>query len=116
MNTPEGFEVISEGMEHGIEWVTALAPLYNAVNGYVKVPEGHPWHGLDYEEVNNLMDYDCPGGLTYSEGGWIGFDTLHVGDYWPEMGGCKYPGAKKWTPEMVAEEARKLARKVSEIR
>ena len=114
MSNPDMWEALERGTEDGIEWLTAQAPLYGAVNGYVKVPESHPWYGKGYDEINNLMDYDCPGGLTYSEGGWIGFDTLHLMDYWPGMDFRPYPGATHWTPEQVAEEARKLARKVAE--
>lgn len=55
-------------------------------NGYIGVPPGHPWHGLDYDDV----PADVHGGLTYSEDRapkeapdgfwWLGFDTLHSGD------------------------------------
>ncbi len=64
--------------------------------GYVAVPPGHPWHGMDYNEV----PADVHGGLTYGgkcEGAichvpksgepdnvfWIGFDTAHSGDVSP---------------------------------
>ena len=36
------------------------APLYGAISGYVKIPEGHHWHGLDYD----AFDVDVHGGLT----------------------------------------------------
>lgn len=65
-------------------------------NGYVAVPQGHPWFGLDYDDI----EADVHGGLTYaSEGGqgfgprdskgmWVvGFDTAHYNDTiarWPE--------------------------------
>lgn len=56
--------------------------------GYVRIPEGHPWHGLHYDDI----DVACHGGLTYSRadvpcegetepgGWWIGFDCAHAGD------------------------------------
>ena len=44
--------------------MTCAAPLWGAVNGYVKIPAGHHWHGLGYDEI----DVEAPGGLTYSEG------------------------------------------------
>ena len=66
-------------------------------NGYVAIPVGHPLHGKDYLEIDNI---DVNGGLTYSEpydekrdpieavGMWIvGFDTLHSWDTierWPD--------------------------------
>ena len=50
--------------------------------GYVRVPEGHPFHGLHYDRC----DVDAWGGLTYSgdiegeDGWWLGFDMAHYGD------------------------------------
>lgn len=105
--------LIEHGVEHGIHWVTCRAPLYGAANGYVKIPEDHPWHGLGYDDI----DVRVHGGLTYGGGdGWVGFDCLHYGDYWP--GQEKYGLAlghadTEWTDEMVAEETRELARKVA---
>jgi hypothetical protein len=72
--------------------------------GYVGVPEGHPWWGLDYTEIP--VDVGVHGGLTYAshceEGGdksatichvpapgepdnvwWLGFDCGHFMDYQP---------------------------------
>ena len=64
-------------------------------NGYVRIPEGHPFYGKEYNEI----DVSVHGGLTFSEhvtitdgdvlpeGFWIGFDTFHHGDdsiYWTE--------------------------------
>lgn len=61
--------------------------LYGYGCGYVGVPEGHPWHGMEYDD---LRDVDVHGGLTWSENyirgdeeagwWWVGFDTSHVGD------------------------------------
>jgi hypothetical protein len=69
-----------------------------ALCGYVAVPPGHPWHGVDYEKV----DAPAHGGLTYSdrcqENGfvchtpqegepaevwWLGFDCAHANDLSP---------------------------------
>lgn len=65
-------------------------------NGYVIIPENHPFHGVDYDTINNFVNVH--GGLTYSQsvtssvvqtfeldeddlGKWmIGFDTAHSGD------------------------------------
>lgn len=112
MSAPVGMSALAEGVENGIEWATCRAPLYGAVNGYVRVPEGHPWHDLDYDQI----DVEAPGGLTYAKGCWIGFDTLHIHDYWP---GCPdfmdSDYATHWTAEMVADEARALARRVAAV-
>jgi hypothetical protein len=72
--------------------------------GYVGVPEGHPWHGKGYDDI----DAEVHGGLTYSdqceeierpEEGichipgpgepdnvwWLGFDCAHFMDLVPSM-------------------------------
>lgn len=104
------YEIIESGVENGIEWETRRAPLYGAVNGYAHIPVGHPWHGLDYDEI----DVRVHGGLTFGDGEWIGFDTLHYGDYWPEIPYGLDASDIEWTPAMVAEQTRRLARQVAE--
>lgn len=58
--------------------------------GYVGVPVGHKFHGLDYSD-SRLPDLECHGGLTYAnkwgdeypadpELWWFGFDCAHLGD------------------------------------
>jgi len=63
-------------------------------NGYVRICEGHPFYGKEYDEI----PVDVHGGLTYSaltvddgkfftKGFWIGFDTAHHSDTllkWPK--------------------------------
>ncbi|SLF32685.1 Uncharacterised protein [Mycobacteroides abscessus subsp. bolletii] len=106
---------IETGQVDGIEWATVEAPLYGAVNGYVRVPEGHPWFGLDYEAI----DVEVHGGLTYGAvgiaGHWIGFDTLHGGDIWPGNPGYqpRAPFDVNWDADMVARETKKLAAAVA---
>ena len=57
------------------------------LNGYVSVPNGHPCHGMDYNDVNDLVSVH--GGLTYSEkldrDKKFGFDTGHAGDLSPGL-------------------------------
>lgn len=107
---------IAHGVEDGIEWATRPAPLYGAINGYVRLPEGHPWRMLADIQFTDQPDVDVNGGITYGvdKDGWIGFDTLHAGDYWPGMRDTPGYYDTRWTPDMVAEEARKLARQVAE--
>lgn len=53
--------------------------------GYVLVPEGHPLHGVGYDDANDTGVY-AHGGLTFAgslEGDgnwWLGFDMAHYGD------------------------------------
>ncbi len=63
------------------------------LNGYVGIPEGHPW----FRVVDTCCsDVDVHGGITYAEPRppkdvpdtdgrwwWIGFDTGHAGDFMP---------------------------------
>ena len=45
--------------------------------------------------------------LTYKNGAWIGFDTQHAWDSWPEMPYSSGPGNTLWTSELVAVNARR---------
>lgn len=82
-------------------------------NGYVILPVGHKYHGVDYNDI----DVDVHYGLTFSaevtddlimhwsnelresdKGGWIiGFDTVHYGDT-----------LERWPKEAVQAEADRL--------
>lgn len=84
-------------------------------NGYVAIPEEHPYYGKHYTDVDNI---DINGGLTYSspymagrdpleaDGMWIfGFDTLHPFDTrqrWP-------------THDSVLKEANELKRQLMDV-
>ncbi|PKY89716.1 hypothetical protein CYJ57_03130 [Falseniella ignava] len=71
----------------------------NVLCGYVKLPENHPYIGLDLYDImhvnNPLYELDVHGGVTfadYIEGGCahvgdyaIGFDCAHAGDYVPRF-------------------------------
>ena len=123
--------IIDEGVERGLRWVTAAAPLAGAVNGYVELPEDHPWLGHELQSLEG-PDIDVHGDITFgpTTERWIGFDTLHAGDVWPsgpdtseetamvrsmlaafEMRGT---ASRTWTTEAVAEETRKLAVQAAE--
>lgn len=78
--------------------------------GYVRVPEGHPWHGRDCEEIDSApTDGLAFGGLTWSgtmrdrlgPGWWIGWDTAHGTRPWD------------WPQKRVTAETRRLARRVA---
>jgi hypothetical protein len=79
--------LLSEGEAYGFQWVVA----HNTMGyrcGYIRLPENHPWHGCDYDNIKASVH----GGLTFSEpdkscdapgpdsGWWIGFDCSHAGD------------------------------------
>lgn len=77
--------IVGHGTHAGIPWVARRVPggewMGNPVNGYIKIPEGHPWSLTD-----DYVDTGVPWGeITYRSGasGWIGFDTGHDGQWWP---------------------------------
>jgi hypothetical protein len=102
--------------------------------GYVGVPKGHPWHGLDYTASPELDAVEVHGGLTFAsrcqhpedeatgvchvvEDGddddvwWLGFDCAHYGDCSP--GYQMFDGSYK-TAEYIRFECANLARQVIE--
>ena len=101
----------------GINCMTQLGPF--TINGYVELPENHPW--LDKGDLQDFNDVDVHGGITYHEGRVIGFDTNHLGDgnhpdaeladrdqFFPSQ--TYYGGAVHiWTWEEVEAETRHLA-------
>lgn len=68
---------------HGVLCAIGINPCRPALNGYARLPQGHPWAGLTYDE-GHLQAVPVHGGLTYGtdEYGWVGFDTGHLGDRW----------------------------------
>ncbi|MBD3941974.1 hypothetical protein IF188_09730 [Microbacterium sp. NEAU-LLC] len=102
-------QALDRGVEAGIEWATLRAPVYGAVNGYVRLPDDHPWRAIADLQASGI---DAHGGITYGvdEDGWIGFDTLHAGDWWPAMPFPRRRGDRVWNEYLVADEARELAR------
>jgi hypothetical protein len=82
-------DVLAKGTHAGFQWVvTHNGDGYRC--GYVRVPVGHPWHGL--QEYTALDDVDVHGGVTFLEADvpcdaagaddawWVGFDCAHGGD------------------------------------
>ncbi len=65
------------GLTRGIPWCIYTSPLGCALNGYARIPDGI---AIDVDEL------EVHGGVSYGsgicEGGWIGFDTTHGGDWW----------------------------------
>jgi hypothetical protein len=63
--------------------------------GYVILPKGHKYYGLDYDDI----PVSVHGGLTYStliDENWvIGFDCAHGGDLIPYFGSSKWRGTYK---------------------
>lgn len=81
MDEPKFFDSAFERWTYeGLECAMCVAPLGNAVSGYVKLPEGHPDADVDYDVLDG--EYEVHGGLTFAQDGWVGFDTAHAFDIW----------------------------------
>ena len=102
----------------GINCMTQMGPF--TINGYVELPENHPW--LNEGGLHDFNDVDVHGGITYHEGRVIGFDTNHFRDgHHPEapladLGSPVFRGehVHTWTWEEVEAETRKLADQAKE--
>lgn len=73
-------------------------PYFKHLCGYMGVPPGHPWYGLNYDA--DALDCTVHGGVTYTDKEppkypdcpltdaglwWLGFDCAHCGDYMPGL-------------------------------
>ncbi len=87
ITTEEPHRLLTKGVHEGFEWEVTFN--YSGFRcGYVRLPQGHPWHGKDYNDISP----DVHGGLSFAEpdlrcgkGGaddawWIGFDCGHAFD------------------------------------
>lgn len=108
--------VVEHGEINGIEWaVTRLDKSaygygddivrYSQYNGYVHIPEGHPWHGT--QTLSGPVSYvNVHGGITFNRENVWGFDTGHTMD-----------GAGEhyiWDQHSVHDEVKELARQVAQ--
>lgn len=105
--------------------------------GYVGVPEGHPFHGKDYDDIYNAdHDIKVHGGLTFAgpchpsdtpgrgichipgEGEsdnvwWLGFDCAHYRDTIPSMLGLFQNEGIYRTLAYVKSQCASLARQIA---
>jgi hypothetical protein len=87
-------------------------PLLGGFNGYVQLPEGHPWRGVDGERLPVRLAPiplfgDQQRSLTWGPDGdgWVGFSTLELGDWWApdDLAGMGRPLAGWWDDWIVGE-------------
>ena len=103
--------------EHeGIECAILHHPRFPHCNGYARLPDALA--GCDVEEL-----FEIHGGINYGpdEEGWIGFDTAHADDVWPDLpdplelrtghGGCRC--GTVWTIKKLSVETNRLAKQVA---
>jgi len=129
------FSGLQQWEAHGLQCL--IREGHDCLNGYVKLPSPLAKKYESYDDVD-LINLECHGGLTYgpNEDGWIGFDTAHWGDFWPdEELGKHAPNTLKsrknlkacgitsmwqerhntWTIERLKEEVESLACQVKEL-
>lgn len=114
-------EVIDHGTHQGIEWaVTAWQrqsvymprTMFTQFNGYVRIPESHPWYGVadddyGYDNEHCPVNYvEVNGGITFVKRNIWGFDTGHFMD----GEGDTY----RWTQSSVRGETINLAQQVAD--
>ena len=75
---------------------------------YVAIPEGHPWHGLEYTDETIDITPHC--GFTFSgvldvcDNKWcLGWDYAHCDDFYYPV----WQAGKKWSTSELIEEAHK---------
>lgn len=118
--------------ETGLPCLVVRGPM-GALCGYVGVPNGHPWHGRQFDEI----EANVHGGLTYSsscmkempedvaichvpdEGEpddvwWLGFDCAHGWDIVPKWNWITSSDAAYRDLAYVQAEVRSLAKQAAE--
>lgn len=133
VNLPD--HVLAEGTHAGYEWIVTHSGMGFRC-GYVRVPNGHPWHGRSYQQLyDDGTQPNVHGGLTFSEpdvechhGGednahWFGFDCNHSSDAidpsLPDEDGMatlfkRMGGGTVRTQEYVEAECRSLCEQAAE--
>ena len=108
LNLPASHD-IRRFTHHGYQCAMVMGPM--TINGYVALPDGHPW--LDEPDSLEVHpDIDVHGGITYHRGNTIGFDTNHFRDgHHPEAeyGYLPYCAGHIWNWDEVEAETRRLA-------
>jgi hypothetical protein len=109
--------VVEEWESHGRRCRISEAPFSGCFNGYVQAPETL-WK-VSYDDI----PVEVHGGLTYGpdDEGFVGFDTLHAGDFWPD-GDPRImhperddPYRRTWTMEALRKEVESLAEQLSRL-
>jgi len=109
-------EILLDTWEEGLRIV--ILSLGTHPCAYVGIPENHLLAGVDYHDLDCLID--CHGGLTFSAKGdgkylpeglwWYGWDYAHHGDWVGYYGKREEKlGWKKWTTKEIYEEAKWVA-------
>jgi hypothetical protein len=108
-------------VEAGIVWAITPSPA-RGINAYALIPaEGHPWSKKFPNHIYPEQLIEIHGGISYAGHPWIGFDTGHACDCWPDEYNPRgirqdYSGlTHHWTVNEVIDEAKQLARRIADI-
>lgn len=129
-----GFPVVAEFTHAGYECNIAINALffgypskddYQGHNGYVQLTSGHPilnhtsCECFEKERPCISNTLEVHGGITYSRGRVIGFDTAHGDDFkpWSSPSDTDFFGnpLHKWTLQEVIDETKRLAEQCADI-
>ncbi len=117
-------ELLGFGVYNGYEYAIVSRGTHPCA--YVRLPEGHNYYGLDYDEI----PVDCHCGLTYSKsfldvlpehsGWWIGWNYGHCCDYAgfmksPEWSDIDTTDYKKWTSSEIFEEVKQVTEQLKRL-
>lgn len=115
-------KIVEQGEHEGITWCVTQGPYsnyypnvqYKQHNGYCVIPEDHPLSGIPDDNYDAYDDLEVHGGITYCSENVIGFDTVHLGDYFPWGDFPTNHPARKWSFEAVKQETLKLAQQIKD--
>lgn len=88
-------------------------PELGHLNGYIDLPEAHPWRKLTENDLVGFVEVH--GGVTYFNVDSVGFDCAHSGDICPCMGNAPYLGNNVYRDfAYVKNEVESMARQAIE--
>jgi hypothetical protein len=102
-----GSEVLHEDVYKGFRYCIVSHGTHPCI--YVEIPEGHPYYGV---RVGKDIDLEVHGGVTFHSSCpmvnmkyAIGWDYVHIGDYFNPAGSPEMELGHKWTTEELDAEA-----------
>ena len=125
VDDPEmGENLVDLGVVGEVYWATAA--MTRGIAGFARIPNDHHWQELrrkpnDGGWAQAIRSLSVHQGIDQREGSWLAFYTWHRGDVWDtewDPGGYTRRHIRqgdptiKWSPELVARKAEKLARQI----
>jgi hypothetical protein len=127
-----GLGAVEDWTSEGVRCVIRAG--FCSLNGYVRLPEQLRDWWKNYDEAAQVLDAHMDLNYGPDEDGWVGFDTAHYCDYWAAddliglvdaegmyaaaafaRTNAQFPGARRWTRQVLREEIEVLAAQVSAL-